>query len=315
MGVSPAELALQSHAGEICSVVAQPGPNADSDLGRCVPVAPVPIHLRNYKCSSWVVKLKLEGQRCAAMMLVDDPSACAVFLDLDGTLIDIAAAPDLVHIPPDLVPLLARLSRGLRGALAIVTGRPVSDVNRFLRPLRLVTAGVHGAQLRTEMNGEVLLTVGPMDPAVASAVSKLGELAPGVVIESKVYSIAVHYRLAPSVEPQIEAALKGIVAGSPDHVILCPGRCVIEVVPRHVSKGAAVDALMMLPAFKGRRPIMVGDDVPDESALAAAVRHGGLGFRVAGEHYGGQADFEGPASVRAWLAAMADQLEAKHAHS
>ena len=63
MGVSPAELALQSHAGEICSVVAQPGPNADSDLGRCVPVAPVPIHLRNYKCSSWVVKLKLEGQR------------------------------------------------------------------------------------------------------------------------------------------------------------------------------------------------------------------------------------------------------------
>ena len=75
------------------------------------------------------------------MMLLDDPSACAVFLDLDGTLIDIAAAPDLVHIPSDLVPLLARLSSGLRGALAIVTGRPIRDVNRFLDPLRLVTAG------------------------------------------------------------------------------------------------------------------------------------------------------------------------------
>ena len=249
------------------------------------------------------------------MIPVDDPSGCAVFLDLDGTLIDIAVAPDLVHIPSDLVPLLARLSSGLRGALAIVTGRPVGDVNRFLHPLRLVTAGVHGAELRTEMNGEVLLTVDPMDTAVASAVKRLGELAPGVVIESKLFSIAVHYRLAPSVEPQIEAALKDIVAGSPDHFILCPGRCVIEVVPRHLSKGAAVDALMALPAFKGRCPIMVGDDVPDESALAAAVRHGGLGLRVAGEHFRGQADFEGPANVRAWLAAMADQLEAKHAHS
>ena len=268
---------------------------------------------RGLKSSPWVGSIRDNGG--AAVMPIDDPSGCAFFLDLDGTLIDIAAAPDLVHIPSDLVPLLARLSSGLRGALAIVTGRSVSDVNRFLHPLRLVTAGVHGAELRTEMNGEVLLTVGPMDPAVVSAVNRLRELAPGVVIESKIFSIAVHYRLAPSVEPQIEAALRGIVAGSPDHFILCPGRCVIEVVPTHLSKGAAVDALMALPAFKGRRPIMVGDDVPDESAQAAAVRHGGLGLRVAGEHFRGRADFEGPASVRAWLAAMADQLEAKYAHS
>jgi len=246
------------------------------------------------------------------MMLIDDPSACAVFVDFDGTLIDIAPAPDLVHIPSDLVPLLARLSSGLRGALAIVTGRPVSDINRFLHPLRLVTAGVHGAQLRTEMDGEVLLTVGSMDPDVVSAVSRLSDLASGVVIESKISSIAVHYRLAPSAEPQIETALKAIVAGSPDHFILCPGRCVIEVMPRRVSKGAAVDTLMALPAFKGRRPIMVGDDVPDEPALAAAVRHGGLGLRVGGEHFKERAFFEGPASVRAWLAAMADRLEAKH---
>ena len=132
--------------------------------------------------------LRTDGQGprgCATMILLDDPSACAVFLDLDGTLIDIAAAPDLVHIPSDLVPLLARLSSGLRGALAIVTGRPIGDVNRFLDPLRLVTAGVHGAQLRTEMNGEVLLTVGPMDPDVASAVGRLSDLAPGVVIERR----------------------------------------------------------------------------------------------------------------------------------
>jgi len=234
-----------------------------------------------------------------------DPSSCALFLDLDGTLIDIASAPDLVSVPVDLVPMLTRLAARLDGALAIVTGRPVDEVNHFLKPLRLVTAGVHGAQLRMEMNGDVLLTVGPMDPVVASAVCKLNELAPGVVVEPKVFSIAVHYRLAPSVERRIEEALRRIVADSPDHFILCPGRCVIEVVPKQVSKGAALEALMALPRFEGRRPIMIGDDVPDESALAAAVRHGGLGLRVAGEHFKANADFKGPTEVRAWLAQVA----------
>ena len=129
-------------------------------------------------------------------MLIEDPENCAVFLDLDGTLIDIASTPDLVQIPPDLVPLLAQVSAGLKGALAIVTGRSVAEINRFLDPLQLVTAGIHGAQLRTEANGEVLLTVDPIDPVVSAAVHSLTDLAPGIVIEPKVYSIAVHYRLA-----------------------------------------------------------------------------------------------------------------------
>lgn len=244
-------------------------------------------------------------------VLIEDPADCAVFLDLDGTLIDIAAAPGLVHIPADLVPLLARLSAGLNGALAIVTGRPIAELNQFLAPLQLIAAGVHGAQLRTEANGEVLLTVGPLDPVVAAAVHRLAELDPGIVIEPKVYSIAVHYRRAPSAEPRVEQALRAILADSPDHFILCPGRCVIEVVPKHVSKGAALDALLAFPPFRGRRPIMIGDDVPDESALAAAVRHGGRGLRVAGEHFSnGVADFAGPAQVRAWLASLAGQLAA-----
>jgi trehalose 6-phosphate phosphatase len=241
---------------------------------------------------------------------MQDPSDCALFLDLDGTLIDIAPAPDLVRIPAELVPLLSRLSLGLDGAVAIISGRPIADINRFLDPLRLAAAGVHGAQLRTSIGGDILLTVGPMDPVVASAVSRLGALHPGVVIEPKVHSIAVHYRKAPAVEPQIEAELTRIVADSPDHFILSPGRCVIEVIPRHVSKGAALEALLALPPFKGRRPIMVGDDVPDESALIAAERHGGSGLRVAGEHFGGQAHFKGPHEVRTWLAWIADGLEA-----
>jgi trehalose 6-phosphate phosphatase len=121
----------------------------------------------------------------------------------------------------------------------------------------LVAAGIHRAELRKQVNGEILPTVGPLDPGVASAVRALGELAPGIIIESKTFSIAAHYRLAPSVEPQIEAVLKGIVAGSADHFIVCPGRCVIEVVRRNISKGAALETLLALPAFKARRPIMV----------------------------------------------------------
>jgi trehalose 6-phosphate phosphatase len=241
-------------------------------------------------------------------MTIEKAPEWAVFLDLDGTLIDIAPSPCLVSIPSDLAPLLARLRTGLGGALAIVTGRPIGDVDRFLGPLCPITAGVHGAQLRTERDGRVLLTVGAMDPEMAAAVSRLSDLAPGIIVEPKVYSIAVHYRLAPTVEPRLTAALKGIVAGSPDHFILCPGRYVVEVVPRHVSKGAALEALLGLPVFKGRRPIMIGDDVPDESALEAAVRHGGMGLRVAGEHFRDQADFTNPSDVRTWLAALADKL-------
>lgn len=241
-------------------------------------------------------------------MQVENSHACALFLDLDGTLIDIAPAPDLVCVPADLVPLLDRLASALEGAVAIISGRPIADINRFLEPLRPVAAGVHGAQLRTSVDGEVLLTVGPLDPVVAAAVSRLGELHPGVAIEAKVHSIAVHFRQAPEVEPQIETALRRIVADGPDHFILSHGRCVIEVVPRHVSKGAALEALLALPPFRGRRPIMVGDDVPDESALLAAVRHGGCGLRVGGEHFGGEADFTGPAQVRAWLASIASGL-------
>jgi trehalose 6-phosphate phosphatase len=244
-------------------------------------------------------------------MMVQDPTNCALFLDLDGTLIDIAPTPEAIFIPTELVPLLARLDSGLHGALAIITGRPISELNRFLSPLRLVAAGVHGAELRSVVNGEVRLTVGRLEPWLMDAVRELTGIAAGVVVESKVYSIAVHYRMAPYAEPQIEAALRRILENSPDHLILCPGRRVIEIVPKQISKGAALETLLTLPPFRGRRPIMVGDDVPDHTALEAAIRNGGFGRRVAGEHFSRDgADFEGPSQVRNWLATIAAKLNA-----
>lgn len=230
-------------------------------------------------------------------------AACALFLDLDGTLIDIAPTPQGVLIPDDLASLLGDLTRRLGGALAIVSGRPIPDIDRFLAPLAPVAAGVHGAEIRIACHGEIQLTAAPIDPTLIAAVGALAEAEAGVVVETKRASIAVHYRLAPTAEPRIEAALQRLLEDSPDHLILCRGRKVFEIVPRHVSKGAALETLLELPAFRGRQPVMIGDDFSDQSAFAAAARLGGCGLKVAGEHFSrAEAFFSGPADVRGWLA-------------
>jgi len=244
-------------------------------------------------------------------MEVHEARQIALFLDLDGTLIDIAPRPDEVRVPADLAPLLARLSAALGGALAIITGRSLAEIDRILAPLRLVGAGVHGSEYRMQVDGPIETFTEPLDPAVIEAVSRLVNLDRGIVIELKHGSIAVHYRMAPAARPLLEAELQRILAGGSDHLILCQGRSVIEVVPRHISKGAALDSLLRLPAFRGRRPVMIGDDVSDQSALECAVRLSGQALRVAGEYFQLQdADFDGPAAVRAWLSTLAVLLEA-----
>jgi trehalose 6-phosphate phosphatase len=243
--------------------------------------------------------------------VLSDKSAASValFLDLDGTLIDIAPTPQTVIVPHGLASLLGDLTQRLGGALAIVTGRPIADVDRFLAPLVPVAAGVHGAEIRTDCCGHIQLTAAAIDPALIAAVRAFAETEPGVVVESKHASIAVHYRLAPSAEPRIEAALQRILAHGPDHLILCRGRKVFEIVPRHVSKGAALETLLKLPAFRGRHPVMIGDDISDQSAFAAATRLGGCGLKVAGEHFNrAEAFFSGPAEVRGWLATLSRAL-------
>jgi trehalose 6-phosphate phosphatase len=243
-------------------------------------------------------------------MQLEITATSALFFDLDGTLIDIAPTPHGVIIPDGLAGLLGNLTQRLGGALAIVTGRPIADVDRFLAPLAPVAAGVHGAEIRTACHGEIALTAEPIDAAVVAAVTRLAAAEASVVVEIKRFSIAVHYRLAPAAEPRIEAALQRILDDGPDHLILCPGRKVLEIVPKHVSKGAALETLLALPAFRDRRPVMIGDDVSDQSAFAAATRLGGCGLKVAGEHFSQtEADFSGPADVRAWLATLSRSLE------
>jgi trehalose 6-phosphate phosphatase len=244
-------------------------------------------------------------------MDLDDLSTCALFLDLDGTLIDIAATPDGVSVPEGLAALLRRLVRNLGGALAILTGRPIDDVDRLLAPMVPVAAGVHGAELRSLPHGKIVCQAVPIDDEIVQAVHRLASKYSGTIVETKRASVALHYRQAPAVVSQLEAALMRILAEGPDHLILARGRQVLEIVPRHVSKGAALETIMGLPAFAGRRPIMIGDDIPDISAFEAADRLGGRGLKVAGEQFSrGEAQFSGPAEVRAWLVSLAERLAA-----
>ena len=234
-----------------------------------------------------------------------NPAAHALFLDLDGTLIDIAPTPEDVVVPDSLARLLADTTEELNGALAILTGRSIADADRHLAPLVPVAAGIHGAEIRTAPGHAIETKAALIDAGTASAVQDIACQEPGAHLEFKRVSIAVHYRMIPQAEARLEKALQGIVAARPDSLMLCRGRKVFEIVPRHVSKGGALETLMQLPAFRGRRPIMFGDDVSDLSAFEAARRLGGRGYNVAGALFqSAEADFANPTAVRDWLAAQ-----------
>lgn len=227
----------------------------------------------------------------------------ALFLDIDGTLIDIALLPDGVVVPSGLAELVSTATLKAGGALAILTGRQIAEVDRFLAPLQPIAAGVHGAEIRTSVSGLVERQADAIDTDIVDALHALARQEPGVIVELKSASVAVHYRLAEAAEPRIEETLQRILDDGPDHLILSRGRKVLEIVPVQVSKGAALERLMRLPQFSGRRPVMIGDDVSDISAFEAAARLGGIGLKVAGEQFGAtNADFANPAAVRSWIA-------------
>ena len=236
---------------------------------------------------------------------VEEGRDVALFLDFDGTLVEIATRPGEVAPSKGLVALLEGLERGLGGALAIVTGRSIADLDRFLAPSTFVAAGLHGAEYRTSRAEIARPVATPIDSVLVAAVCRLEAMFPGVRVEAKGATVSVHWREAPGVERPLAAELDRILRDGPSHLEVSRGRKVFEICPRHVSKGAAIEVLTGLAAFRGRRPIMIGDDVSDETAFAAAERLGGIGFRVRGETFGPEvADFASPRQVREWLSVL-----------
>jgi trehalose 6-phosphate phosphatase len=231
-----------------------------------------------------------------------DPRTCALFLDVDGTLVEIASDPAEVVASKELVSTLARLHRLFGGAVAVITGRQITDADRILSPLKLVAAGVHGAQLRRSSGGAISIEAPRVSPMVFGQILELVAFDSRLSVEDKGNGVAIHYRNAPEARAPLEERLHGLIADSAQSITLCRGRMVFEILPAGANKSSALSALLALPEFTGRRPVVVGDDEPDEKAFAKANEMGGYGLRVAGEHFArATADFAAPSDVRGWL--------------
>ena len=232
----------------------------------------------------------------------------AFFLDIDGTLLDIAPTPDAVVVPSDLPPLLASVCEGAGGALALLTGRDVLTVDALFAPHKFPVGAVHGAMIR-DPSGAV--TGGPPHPGIAEVRRRLEPFVarnPAVLIEDKGNAIAVHFRASPELEPEAAAVVSAAVADVGPDLTVQPGKMVLEVRPAGFDKGKALRALLQDGAFRGRRPVAVGDDLTDESMFRAAIDEGGVALRVGPPPAGGSAAepaFARPADVRLWLAALA----------
>lgn len=204
--------------------------------------------------------------------------ACALFLDFDGTLVDIAPEPGAVVVPSGLVPTLAAMQQYLGGAVAVVSGRPIREIDQFLHPLRLPVAGVHGAERRRASGGVDRVPAHPLD-AVRTAAQQLAAQYPQLLVEDKQASVALHYRQAPELEALCVDVMQKAVEQSPGLAVL-RGKMVVEAKPGGASKGSAIEAFLREQPFAGRTPVFVGDDVTDEVGFSTVQRLGGLGVKV-----------------------------------
>jgi len=227
----------------------------------------------------------------------------ALFLDLDGTLLDIAAAPDKVVMPARLIDALAGVSVALDGALAVVSGRKLRNIDRLLSPLRLPVAAEHGAVIRRP-SSRIDKLPARRRPS-KTWIKQLRQAVigwDGVLIEEKTYSVALHYRLAPHRKGAVRKLAMSLVRAAPNRFELLAAKQAFEVRPKGTTKARAVEVLMEQPPFRGRQPVFVGDDVTDEDGIEIAHQLGGLGLNVASA-FGGQ-----PRAVRDWLKRAADSL-------
>jgi trehalose 6-phosphate phosphatase len=228
-------------------------------------------------------------------------SRWALFLDIDGTLLDIAPSPEEVHVPPTLIHTLSQARVWLGGALAIVSGRPFAQIDKLFAPLHLPGGAGHGASLR--------MPDGKMESANAALsvpadwrtlLHNAAKQWPGVVVEDKPHCVAVHYRAAPKQQTEVEKLVTGLVAQNEKNFEVLPARMAYEIRNRALTKAVVVRSLMTHAPFKGRIPVFVGDDVTDHDGFQAAEEKGGIALDV-GVAFHGQ-----PAAVRAWLEHFCD---------
>ena len=205
-------------------------------------------------------------------------AGAALFLDFDGTLVELAEAPDAIAVPDTLGPLLAGLAERLEGRLAIVSGRAIADIERYLDCAGLAVSGSHGLELRMA-DGHLVPPPRPdcLDDVRAEIV-RFSETGAGLLVEDKPASVALHFRQAPEREAEVTALAFALAERTGLSVQL--GKMVAELRPAGADKGDALRTLMREPPFAGARPVFVGDDLTDEHAFDAAAALGGAGILV-----------------------------------
>ena len=225
----------------------------------------------------------------------------ALFLDFDGTLVDLAPEPDAVVVPEGLIDALARVRARLHGALAIVSGRAVVAIDQFLHPLDLPAAGVHGSE-RRDVAGRMTLLPTPRLDVVERAATALVNQFPGLALEAKRGALALHYRQAPELEMLCRSTMQTAVDASPGLTLLA-GKMVFEAKSVGASKGLAIADFLREAPFAGRRPLFFGDDSTDEAGFAAVQQHGGVGVKVGAGDTQARHRISGPAALRQALLA------------
>ncbi len=224
----------------------------------------------------------------------------ALFLDLDGTLTEIAATPADVRVVPQVAELLAQWSRRLDGAVAVVSGRPMSQLLQLLKPYQGAMAGIHGLERRFA-NGKTI-TAAPLPELLYArrAMETFAASLPGVALEDKGSALALHYRASPEYGRACRDLAHDFGHG---RLVVVPGKMVVEIQPKGYDKGMAIEAFMNEAPFARRRPIFVGDDRPDEAAFDYVNRVGGISILVGLSVAPSVAEYrlESVSAVLAWL--------------
>jgi trehalose 6-phosphate phosphatase len=213
---------------------------------------------------------------------IDDLGQYCIFLDFDGTLVEIADRPDDVRVDASILRFVERLRGKMGGALALITGRDIDVVDRLLHPHVLPVAGVHGLQ-RRDAAGQLHSPV--IDQRIVEAIATDVETTfneePGVIIEKKTGAVALHYRLRPDFETRCVALAEKIVSDRPE-LHLIKGKMVCEIRIDGNDKAAVIEAFLAERPFRGRKPIFAGDDTTDESGFAAVNARGGVSIKIGG---------------------------------
>jgi trehalose 6-phosphate phosphatase len=231
--------------------------------------------------------------------------AWCLFLDVDGTLIELTDTPFDTVASAELKAMLKEVAERLGGALALVSGRSVEYLDALFAPLRLPAAGLHGVERRKAsgaMHGASFVD-SQLDRARAALAQLVREL-PGTLLEDKGRTVAVHYRLAPQSEPRVRESVLAIAAQLGSNYHVQEGNMMLELKPRGFTKGGAIKAFMREPPFSGRTPVFVGDDLTDLDGFKVVDDQGGISIAV-GDRVKAQRHLDDPAAVRAWLQGLA----------